>query len=313
MTRHFTLFSLLAWAFGLTLLTSCNGFEGSQTVPAYIRIDSVGLDCDYFTYGANTSRFTDVWIYVDDNGGPVELPAVFPVLKEGIHSVRVRAAIRINGIQGTKVVYPFVEEKIYPEVNLVPDSIVTLRPVLHYYPISDNFHVTWLEDFDGSALTIARTSGSDTTLMRISGPQAWHDAGGLYSTQSGEVVLTSDTMAFTIATIDALSERFSQIPTTGEPSCIMEMDYKCSDTLLMGLVFEKDLVPMEYPLLRIRPTCDPGEEPTEWRKIYINIGPDLIDNKDYAFSKIYLASWPYRNEGTQYFYFDNLKLMYRDR
>lgn len=312
MTRHFTLFSLLAWVFGLTLLASCNGFEGSQTVPAYIRIDSIGLDCDYFTYGANTSRFTDAWVYVDDNGGPVELPAVVPVLKEGVHKVMVRPAIRINGIQGTKVAFPFVEDVVYPEVNLVPDSIVTLRPMTHYYPISDNFHVSWLEDFDGSALSMARTSGSDTSLMRVSGPLAWHDAGGLYSTYSGKVVLTSDTMAFTIATTDALSEVFSEIPTTSK-AIIMEMDYKCSDSLLMGLVFEQNLKPTEYPVMCLRPTGASAEEPTEWRKIYINLLPYLADNDDCKFLKIYFASWPYRNDGTQYFYFDNLKLIYRDR
>lgn len=310
MTRHFTLFSLLVLVFGVTALTSCNGFEGSQTVPAYIRIDSIGLDCDYFTYGANTSRFTDAWIYVDNNGGPVELPAVVPVLKEGVHSVRVRAAIWRDGIQGMKVVYPFIEDVVYPEVNLVPDSIVTLHPVMHYYPRSDNFQIPWLEDFDGSAISIARTSGSDTTLMRVDGPLAWHDAGGLYSTYSGKVVLTSDTMSFTIATTDALSEQFSQIPTNIK-TCFLEMDYKCSDTLLMGLVFRQNGLPIESPVLRIRPSGESGEEPTTWKKIYINLLPYLADSDGAVFDKVYFASWSLRNEGTQYFYFDNLKLLYR--
>ena len=45
--------SLAAVACGL-LLASCQKFSGSQTVPAYIHIDSISLDCDYYTYGANT-------------------------------------------------------------------------------------------------------------------------------------------------------------------------------------------------------------------------------------------------------------------
>lgn len=311
MKRHSTLLSFLVFFLFATLLTSCHGFEGGQTVPAYLRIDSIGLRCDYYTYGANTTRFTDAWVYIDDNielGGPVELPAMLPILKNGKHKVSIRPGIEVNGIKGTKADYPFVATVDYPDVDLVPDSVIKLYPVTTYYPNGDNLHVRWMEDFDGGAVSLVRTSGSDTTLLQVGGPLAWHDPGNIYSTYSGKVVLTSDTMAFTIAT----SEEFADIPSKGSP-CMLEMDYKCSDTLLMGLVFQQNLQPNEYPVLRIRPTGESGQEPTEWRKIYINIGPYLVDNEGYTFFKIYFASWSLRNEGTQYFYFDNLKLIYRDR
>lgn len=309
------LFSVLLLFFGAAaLLPSCKDFEGSQTVPAYIRIDSIGLSCDYYVYGANTTNFTDAWVYIDEDilkGGIVELPAVLPVLQKGKHKVSVRAGINVNGIKGTKSDYPFLATLDYPEVDLVPDSIITFNPVVTYYPISENQHVSWMEDFDQGGMSLVATSGSDTSLMRVSGPLAWHDPNGTYSTYSGKVVLTSDTMAFTIATADEVTQ-FTEIPTKGSP-CMLEMDYKCSDTLLMGLVFVDRGVSMEYPVLRIRPTGESGQEPTEWKKIYINVGPYLVDNEDYDFSKIYFASWSLRNDGTQYFYFDNLKLIYRDR
>ena len=311
MKRHFTPLSFLAFFLCTTLLTSCHDFEGSQTVPAYIRIDSIGLRCDYYIYGANSSRFTDAWVYIDDDiekGGIVELPAMIPILQKGPHKVSFRAGIEVNGIKGTKAEYPFTATVEYPEVDLVPDSIVKLNPVVNYYPNGDNLHVRWMEDFDGGAVSLVRTSGSDTTLMRVNGPLAWHDEGGIYSTYSGKVVLTSDTMAFTLIT----SEEFADVPSKGSP-CMLEMDYKCSDTLLMGLVFQENLQPTEYPVLCLRPTGTSGEEPTNWRKIYINIGPYLVDNEGYSYFKIYFASWSLRNQGTQYFYLDNLKLIYRDR
>ena len=48
-------------------LTSCKKFQGEQTVPSYIRIDTLGLVCDYYSYGANTHNFVDAWVYVDDD------------------------------------------------------------------------------------------------------------------------------------------------------------------------------------------------------------------------------------------------------
>lgn len=312
MSRIYSLFSFLFISFMTgALLPSCKDFQGSQTVPSYIRIDSIGLSCDYYTYGASTSNFSDAWIYIDDqiqSGGPVELPAVLPVLQEGPHKVSVRAGINVNGIKGTKADYPFVTTVDFPEVNLVPDSIITLSPVTTYYPNGDNLHVRWLEDFDGGAVSLIRTSGSDTSLMLVNGPLAWHDPGGIYSTKSGKVVLTSDTMRFTLSSVEELSD----VPSKGSP-CMLEMDYKCSDTLLMGIYFKQNNGITEYPILRIRPTGESGVEPVEWKKIYINIGPYLVDNEGYDFFKFYFASWSLRNDGMQYYYFDNLKLIYRDR
>lgn len=312
MTRIFTTFSILFLSFVTgALLPSCKDFEGTQTVPSYIRIDSIGLNCDYYTYGANTCKFTNAQVYIDNKiqqGGFVELPAVLPVLDQGSHRVSVRACIDVNGIKSTRADYPFLSTIDYPEVNLVPDSIVTLHPVASYLPNGENLHVRWLEDFDGGAISLVRTSGSDTSLMRVSGPLAWHDAGGIYSTYSGKVVLTSDSMQFTLSSVEELAD----IPSKGE-DCMLEMDYKCSDTLLMGIYFKQNTGLTEYPILRIRPTGESGVEPEKWNKIYINIGPYLVDYEGYEYFKIYFASWSLRNDGMQYFYFDNLKLMYRDR
>jgi len=312
MRRISTTFSLLFFALMTgALLPSCKEFEGEQTVPSYIRIDSIGLNCDYYIYGANTSKFTDAQVYVDGQiqyGGQVELPAVLPILKSGNHDISVRACIEVNGIKGTKPDYPFVNTVEFNDVNLVPDSVITLYPVTTYLPNGENLHVRWLEDFDGGAVSLVRTSGSDTSLMRVSGPLAWHDKDGIYSTYSGKVVLTSDTMQFTVSSVEELSD----VPSKGQ-ECMLEMDYKCSDTLLMGIYFKERTGLTEYPILRLRPTGASGEEPEEWNKIYINIGPYLVDYEGYEYFKIYFASWALRNEGMQYFYFDNLKLMYRDR
>lgn len=309
MIRRFTFFTLISFAL-LSLLPSCKKFEGDQTVPSYIRIDSIRLSCDYYTYGANTNKFVDAWVYVDDNClGCYELPATFPVLKEGKHKVEVHPGIKVNGIANSRAEYPFVAPATYASFNLVPDSIVRIAPVVNYWPQGpdENMHVRWMEDFDGGTITI-QPYQSDVNIVRVSGAQAWHDSEGIYSTYSAKLVLTSDTAQFRIAT----SEEFTDLPTTGS-ACMMEMDYKCSDSIAVGLYYYKNGRPIDYPLIRLRPTDPSGAEPTHWNKIYINVGPFLVENEDADGFKLYISSWDYRNDGTQYFYFDNLKLIFRDR
>lgn len=310
MKRFSTLLLLFALSFTLCL-TSCKDFEGEQTVPSYIRIDTLGLTCDYYTYGANTHNFVDAWLYIDDDvKGCFELPATIPILKQGPHKVAVTAGIAVNGIKDARAEYSFTAPAIYENVNLVPDSTITLAPMVTYWPEGpdENTHVRWIEDFDQGSISMETTSQSDVPMTRISGPQAWHDPEGVYSTYSAMFLLTSDTAQFCYAN----SEEFTDLPTKGSP-CMLEMDYKCSDTCTVGIYYRLDYTITQEALVRLRPTCNPGEEPVEWHKIYINLGPYFVDYEDADYFKVYLSSWFNRNDGDQYFYFDNLKIIYNDR
>lgn len=308
MMRRFTVFSFLAVTFLAAVLPSCKDFEGPQTVPSYIRIDTLGLSCDYYTYGANTHHFIDAWLYIDDDLiGSFELPATIPVLKEGTHRVSVLPGIARDGIKDYRPYYPFVAP-VETTVNLVRDSVVRLFPVFNYFPNGDNLHVRWMEDFDSGSITMQATSQSDVDVLRVSGPLAWHDPEGVHSTYSGKVVLNSDTTQFCIAT----NEEFTDLPTKGS-ACMLEMDYKCSDTCAVGLFYMQNYTVNQLQILRLRPTGESGVEPERWNKIYVNLGPYLVDNEDSDYFKLYLSSWYRRNDGPQYFYYDNLKIIYRDR
>lgn len=317
MIRRSTFFTLISLAIAALLLPSCKKFEGSQTVPAYIRIDTMQLQCNYYDYGANTHKFIDAWVYIDDDiVGCYELPATFPILKEGEHKVAIYPGIARDGIRDLRAQYPFIAPYERSAVNLVKDSIITLMPVFNYYPIGhdENMHI-WMEDFDRGTTYVHAVAPSDVDIILTSDPVlAWHDPENIYSTYSAKLVLTSDTMEFRIAT-DEFSNTGTndfQLPTSGS-ACMLEMDYKCSDTCLVGLRYKMDYVVYNEPLVRLKPTGASGVEPLQWNKIYINIGPYLVDYEDADYFQIYFASWDPRNDGTQYFYFDNFKLIYRDR
>ena len=116
-------------------------------------------------------------------------------MKEGVHKVAVYPGIARDGIRDLRAQYPFMAPWENKNINFVKDSVITLKPVFTYYPVGDNenMHVRWMENFDSGSITIQPTSESDTSIIRASGPLAWHDAAGL-STYSAKLVLTSDTM-----------------------------------------------------------------------------------------------------------------------
>lgn len=314
MNRKSTFFLL----FGLLLLSinlvSCKKFEGSQTVPSYIHIDSITVNCDYYVYGANTSKITDAWVYVDDNPiGCFELPATFPVLKKGQHKVTVYGGIKRDGISAARAPYPFYKPLVYENLKLVEDSIVTLKPVLGYYPVGNGVEKGWMEDFE-NANTMVPLSSSDTSIIRINGAEAWHSPNSFYS---GKVVLPPDSLDFAFATSDEFSFHANYLN-----YCMLEMDYNCNDAFFVGVIYYKNYQLVKHPLVRIQPTDTLNVMPQRWNKIYVNIGPLMNENVTASYFKLYFTSdlsvdpaygqpdyVPAHKQ--RYYYFDNLKLFYR--
>lgn len=316
MYRKFTLYAFFVLAVFSVVFASCRKFEGSQTIPAYIHIESIVVDSltDYFTYGATTSKITDAWVYVDDDPiGCFELPATFPVLKHGPHKVTVYGGIMSNGIAAARASYPFYKPQIYASLNLVEDSIINLHPVLNYYPIGGGVEKGWMEDFE-TANTLLPVAGSDTSIIRINGSEAWHSSNSFYS---GKIVLPPDSLDFTVATADEYSFHTGYLQ-----YCMVEMDYNCNDAFFVGVMYYKNYQLVKHPLLRIQPTDTINDMPQRWNKIYVNIGPIMNENVTASYFKIYFTSdlsvAPVYGEPDyvqankqRYYYFDNLKLFYR--
>ena len=316
MFRKSTLYAFLVFAVFAMAFSSCRKFEGSQTIPAYIHIESIVVDSltDYFTYGAPTSKITDAWVYVDDDPvGCFELPATFPILKRGPHKVSIYGGIMSNGIAAARAPYPFYKPQIYETLNLVEDSIINLHPVLNYYPISGGVEKGWMEDFE-TANTLLPVAGSDTSIIRINGVEAWHSTNSFYS---GKIVLPPDSLDFTVATADEYSFHSGYLQ-----YCMLEMDYNCNDAFFVGVMYYKNYQLVTHPLLRIQPTDTVNDMPQRWNKIYVNIGPIMNENVTASYFKIYFTSdltvSPEYGEPEyvqankqRYYYFDNLKLFYR--
>lgn len=318
MNRKSTLF--FVWGLLLALsLASCNKIQGPQKVPSYIHIESIGVDSltDYFTYGANTSKISDAWVYVDDQLiGAYELPTTFPVLKKGPHKVAIYGGIKVDGRSDTRDRYPFYRPLVYNNLNLAEDSIVNLTPALSYYPIGDGTNVAWMEDFE-NANTLLPDYDSLPGVARVTGPEAWHSVNSFWS---GKVELPPDTLDFYMTT----SDEFDFYKGTNGVYCLLEMDYNCNDTFFVGVKYYHDYYLESLPLVKVTPTDKTHDKPQRWNKIYINIGPYMNKNQSASYFKIYFTSDLTTGEDMaynhfyhpasepRYYYFDNLKLLYRN-
>lgn len=318
MTRNSTLLILLSLAFLSLATISCKKFEGGQTTPSFIHIDSVSVSGDYFVYGATTHKITDAWVYVDDQlVGVYELPSTFPVLKKGLHKVSVYGGIKVDGRSTARNPYPFYKPLVYERLNLVEDSIINLQPVLNYYPIGDGVNFAWSEDFENTN-TLLKDLGSDTSAIRITGHEAWHSVNSYWS---GKVELPPDSLDFTLVNSEEL-DFYSDFP--NGVYCMLEMDYNCNDAFFVGVMYYENYQLQRHPLLQIQPTDTVNAVPQRWNKIYINIGPFMNEHVNASYFRIYFTSDltvspvygqpDYVHADRQrYFYYDNLKLFYRPR
>lgn len=325
MKRNFTCLTLLLILVFAVALPSCKKFEGPQKVPAYIHIESIEVDPNpenYFVYGANTSKITDAWVHIDDQLiGVYELPATFPVLKKGPHKVTVYGGIKVDGRSSARDRYPFYQRVVYENLNLVEDSIVNLQPVVSYYPINNGTNIAWMEDFE-NANTLLPVGDSTIGASRVTGDEAWHSVNSFWS---GKVELPPDTLDFMMATAD----EFDFYKGTNGVYCLLEMDYNCNDTFCVGVQYYENYTLETKPLVKVTPTDKTHDKPQRWNKIYINIGPMMNNYASSPYFKVYFTSdltaanymtyggVPYGHEyhpisEPRYYYFDNLKLLYRN-
>lgn len=294
-------------------------------MPSYIHIDAITINCDYYTYGANTTNFTTAWVYVDDDLiGCYELPSTFPVLKKGPHKVKVYGAINIDGTGSKRSPYPFCQPKTYESLNLVQDSIINLTPKdpvtnkpkpieVEYYPIGAGCNFGWKEDFE-STCTLQPEPQSDTVVMRIGGNEAWHSENSFYS---GKIVLPPDSLDFTVA-----GPEMSFHNDLADGYCMLEVDYNTNDPMFVGVMYYDNYTLNTHPLLTIAPTDTVNAIPQKWKKIYVNLTRVMKENVSSSYFKVYFISdrtvAPEYGEPDyvqahkqRYYYLDNLKVIYR--
>ena len=288
---------LFVLIFSVILNSGCYKFEGDQTIPAYIRIDTILVDSYYPKEGSNSSNITDVWVYVNDNIiGIFELPAVLPVLAQGKQKLDIRPGIKINGISSTSIPYPFYQPIVYEDFNFVPDSTIFVEnPTTTYY---SNLVYPWMEDFEGSSISFEENPASDTVIQQTepkNNPEAFLSE---HSQYSGVISLTEERSVFSAATYGAFA-----MPQQGSPVAL-ELDFKTNNYVNVGLLIRESSGYVKTPLLILNHAED-------WTKIYINLGPNLSLHPQASEFRVYFEAGLDKDRSSSTIYLDNLKVIHR--
>lgn len=300
-----TRFSLIPLMFSIVvtmfLFISCNKFEGGQEIPSYIRVDSIGFSCTYDLEGTDKQSLPDVWLYVNDQLiGGFEVPAEIPVLQQGASKIEIRPGVKLNGISSTRAPYPYLVPFIIAELDLFPDSTVSIYPETEY---RSNTVFVWMEDFEDPALSLVSGKGTDTAIYLTSpanSPDAFLDE---YSEFSGKVTLNEDNPYVLLQSDDGNGEGF--VLTKGY-FIFLELHFKVDIPVMVGLfIKQQDNSILKTPYIFLNTT-------TEWKKIYVNFTPKVNDAAGAQNFKIYFeASRSSSDPSNATIMFDNIKLISR--
>lgn len=293
-------FFLLLFLLGVLLIhPSCEKFEGDQTIPSYIRIDSFRMvDNPLIEMGELTHNITDVWVYVDDQIiGTFELPAErIPVLVTGKHKLTVFPGVKYNGVSATRGPYPFYNDETIEEFEFFIDSTVTYNPVTSYYT---NTFLAWMEDFEDGSISLKPTPKSDTSLSFYTNDPV-HPTLGY---QSGIGYVGS---AFPTLEVSTMDDEFPGLwlPTAEKP-VFLEIEYNTNIDITVGLYIRTIGVEIrQHAIAGLRPSDG------DWKKVYVNLSPTVSNYPSADYFNIYIRIDQNANVESPEMLIDNLKIVH---
>ncbi|MCX6233282.1 MAG: hypothetical protein NT175_00955 [Bacteroidetes bacterium] len=276
----------------LLFLSSCKPEDPEALIPSYIRIDTIKLISNpdlASAEGSLSHNITDAWVYVDEDLlGAFELPVQFPVLKDGLHTLKIRAGIKINGIAGTRGEYPFYES-YSKEINMVKDSVIIIYPVVKY---KDFTVFDWVEDFEDGQSSLVRSSRSDTTVRVTS------QFGDVFEGEYSGIVYMDDIRIF----FEALTQEAYVLPRTGE-DVYLEMNFRTNNNLTVGIFANEYSQAVQSPVVVLNATDN-------WKKIYINL-TNAVNNHTSAIDyNVFIGALKQDDVTEPVIMVDNLKLLH---
>jgi len=291
--RRFTHFLLLANLLSLILvISSCDKFEGDQSIPAYISIDSLYLKTTSASQGSASASITDAWVYLDDNLiGAFELPARFPVLANGKHNLKILPGIKLNGISATRMAYPFYTS-IEQSVELTENETDSLGFRNTTYFSSTIFDL--VEGFEGVAIAFDTTNRSDVALL-LTQPG---DSLTFEGNHSGMVLMNGPDQFF-----ECVNDKDFLIPFA---PVFMEMNFRTNSVFVVGIYLYGVSTIQQVPIIYLNPTD------SEWKKIYINLTNSLNAYTGMQKFRVFISAIQTSSETESLILLDNIKVITRN-
>ncbi len=244
--------------------------------------------------GTVSQKIVDAWVSTDnDLEGAFELPAKFPVLKSGASSILIQPGIKMNGVSGNRVPYPFYNSITIPVTlkHEKTDSLINLQT-----SYKSNTVFAWLEDFEDPNLSIDTTARGSIKLTRYNDPSLASAFPGESNLYAARVVLQNDSVLF-----ECVSHNSFVLPNNGS-EVFMELNYKTNCPFTVGLIVygaqntQQDVV-----------VVNPSRN---WNKIYINFTPTILLNTNAVKYKVFINANKVVGGPDADIMFDNIKLLH---
>ncbi len=262
--------------------------------PLWITIDKWDLLDNPFASGQGemTANITDAWVNVNNKViGVFELPIKIPIIGEpGDYEFILIPGVRSNGINATKIRYPFMEQ-YRQTISLSQSDTAYLNPTTMYYE-DLNFFV---EDFEDPLNIKMETDPiSNTSLVTTNDPSIV-----AYGNYCGHIPLNDSDSLFSGYTNE---NGGLDLPIGAD--VFLEMDYYNTNTLLTTVLGISSNGIDEEPHIQLN-----AQENPVWKKIYI----DLKEIVSFQNADVYQVGFTaILNElGTEKdIYIDNIKVIH---
>ena len=278
----------------ITLLYYSCGDTFTANIPAYIEINNfnfdgnTSIDMPHSPY-YNSINITDSWVSMNGEViGVFEIPSKIPILSEGTHSFDIYPGIKVNGISGNRIKYPFYK-KFEIDITLSQEQILSIQPITSYI---ENITLQLKEPgtFEQPGTMFERVDTNDPKAIR----QTYEVFQGQYS---AAIYLDSLNNKFDLRNIDEL-----ELPL----NTFLELDFKSNISFNIGVVIiNTGNIPIKQELIQLYPT-------ENWKKIYLDLYPLINQGNNNSKFKIYLDGQYDDLITNNAIYIDNIKLVHNN-
>lgn len=274
------------------LISSCK----EDITASWLKIDKIDLNTNATTEGVNSHDIADAWVYMDNQPlGVFELPCEIPILDEGEHDFVIFAGIKSNGINATRIRYPFYKPTEFT-LTLTKGETVSYTPSVSYK--SDLAYIT-REDFEDTGIILSPNTQYDTSKIQIISKTNYPDIVE-YGDNCGKMTLTS---------LDTIVQVFTDL-TTGIPQgqVFMELDYMNTNTFAVGLITQTaSTYTNNNPFIQINSQDD---NDLKWKKIYLDLTEYLNYLSNPVYFEYYIVSSLDSGKSEAVVYLDNIKIVH---
>ena len=262
-------------------------------IPSYIEIkkfDYEGNNDSVIPYpngynNYNSTNITDAWISM--NGeiiGVFEIPCKIPILSVGSYTFNIYPGIKVNGIAGSRIKYPFYE-KFETNLTLETDETILISPVTSYMP-KTLFEFEQQGQFEIEGTMLEKASMSDTSAI-IQNEIVFQGE------RASAIYLDSINTYFDIRNIEELNL---------DNNTFLELNFKSTITFNVGLIIINEMEE-KHELIQLYAT-------ENWKKIYLDLSPLINAGNSLSKFKIYFEGNYNNTEPINSVYLDNLKMVF---